>query len=230
MSVTLGLLQCRYTSFAGASPRWEPALKISFFPRDEGFFELYNQMADEIRTAAGLLEQMFSTNPPDATKADLIKDAEHRCDALTHDTIQRLNRTFVTPFDREDLYALASALDDVMDAIDHVAALVRMYKIAVVRPGTHELVRTVTASADRIHTALDALAAKRPVHPHAVEINRLENEADRAYQKAVQGLFETESDPIIIMKWKELYDMMEQITDCCEDVANVIEGVVVKHG
>ncbi len=107
----------------------ESTLKISFFPRDEGFFDLFNKMAEEIRMAAGLLEQMFATDPPDATKADLIKDAEHRCDALTHDTIQRLNRTFVTPFDREDLYALASALDDVMDAIDHVAALVRMYKI-----------------------------------------------------------------------------------------------------
>ena len=224
------LLQCRYIVFAGGPPAGSPVLKISFFPRDEGFFELFNQMADEIRKAAGLLEQMFSTEPPDATIADLIKDAEHRCDALTHDTIQRLNRTFVTPFDREDLYALASALDNVMDAIDHVAALVRMYKIAVVRSGTHELMRTVTASADRIHTALEALAAKRPVHPHAVEINRLENEADRAYQKAVQDLFETESDPIVIMKWKELYDMMEQITDCCEDVANVIEGIVVKHG
>jgi uncharacterized protein len=141
-----------------------------------------------------------------------------------------LHRTFVTPFDREDLYALASALDNVMDAIDHVAALVRMYKIQVVRAGARDLIRTVVASADRIHTALEALAAKRPVHPHAVEINRLENEADRAYQAAVQHLFETEADPIVIMKWKELYDMMEQITDCCEDVANVIESIVVKHG
>ena len=205
-------------------------LKLSFLPRDEGFFDLFNQMADEIRGAAGLLEQMFSNDPPDASKADLIKDAEHRCDALTHDTIQRLHRTFVTPFDREDLYALASALDNVMDAIDHVAALVRMYKIQAVRPGAHDLVRTVVASSDRIHTALEALAAKRPVHPHAVEINRLENEADRAYQGAVQTLFETETDPILIMKWKELFDMMESITDCCEDVANVIESVVVKHG
>jgi len=205
-------------------------LRLSFLPRDEGFFDLFNQMADEIRGAAGLLEQMFSTDPPDATKADLIKDAEHRSDALTHDTIQRLHRTFVTPFDREDLYALASALDDVMDSIDHVAALVRMYKIQVVRAGSRDLIRTVVASADRIHTALEALAAKRPVHPHAVEINRLENEADRAYQAAVKHLFETEADPIVIMKWKELYDMMEQITDCCEDVANVIESIVVKHG
>jgi predicted phosphate transport protein (TIGR00153 family) len=206
------------------------AWRLTLFPRDAQFFDLFNQVADEIKVAARLLEQMLATDPPDAAKADAIKDAEHRCDALTHDTIQRLHRTFVTPFDREDLYALAAALDDVMDAIDHAASLVRLYKIEKVRPGARELAHTVSGSADRVHTALESMAAKRPVQPHAVEINRLENEADRAYQVAVSALFETETDPIMIMKWKELFDMLEQITDACEDVANVIEGVVVKHG
>ena len=206
------------------------AFKFSFLPRDEQFFDLFNAMADEIKAAAVLLEEMFATEPPDTSKVDLIKDAEHRCDALTHDAIQRLHRTFVTPFDREDLYALASSLDNVMDSIDHAAALVRLYKIQTIRPGARELARTVSQSADRLHTALESLAAKTPVHPHAVEINRLENEADRAYQLAISQLFETETDPIQIMKWKELLDMLEQVTDACEDVANVIEGVVVKHG
>ena len=206
------------------------ALRFSFYPRDEQFFDLFNKMADELQAAAGLLDQMFATEPPDISKVDLIKDAEHRCDALTHDAIQRLHRTFVTPFDREDLYALASSLDDVMDSIDHVAALVRLYRIDVIRSGARELCRTVVQSTDRLHTALESLAAKTPVHPHAVEINRLENEADRAYQVAIQTLFDTETDPIKIIKWKELFDMLEQITDACEDVANVIEGVVVKHG
>jgi predicted phosphate transport protein (TIGR00153 family) len=206
------------------------AMRLSFFPRDEQFFDLFNQMADELRAAAQLLEKMLSSSPPDAEIAKQIKDAEHRCDALTHDTIQRLNRTFVTPFDREDLYALAKSLDDVMDAIDHSAALVHLYKITVIRRGARELAHTVTASCDRVHSALDALAGNKPVQPHAVEINRLENEADRTYQEAIEGLFEGETDPIMIIKWKELYDVLEQITDCCEDVANVIEGVVVKHG
>lgn len=187
-------------------------------------------MADEIKAAARLLEAILATDPPDISKVDAIKDAEHRCDALTHDTIQRLHRTFVTPFDREDLHALAASLDNVMDAIDHAAALVRLYKIDKVRPGARELAHTVSGSADRLHTALESLAAKRPVQPHAVEINRLENEADRVYQEAISALFDTETDPIKIMKWKELFDMLEQITDACEDVANVIEGVVVKHG
>jgi predicted phosphate transport protein (TIGR00153 family) len=206
------------------------AFRFRLFPKDEQFFDLFNRMADEIRAAAGLLEQLLATDPPDISKVDPIKDAEHRCDALTHDTIQRLHRTFVTPFDREDLYAMATSLDNVMDAIDHAAQLVRLYKIEHVRPGARELAHTVTSSADRLHSALDALATKKPVHPHAVEINRLENEADRVYQEAVRGLFETERDPIMIIKWKEFYDMLEVITDCCEDVANVIEGVVVKHG
>lgn len=206
------------------------AWRLSLFPRDHQFFDLFNQMADEIKAAARLLEAILATDPPDISKVDAIKDAEHRCDALTHDTIQRLHRTFVTPFDREDLHALAASLDNVMDAIDHAAALVRLYKIDKVRPGARELAHTVSGSADRLHTALESLAAKRPVQPHAVEINRLENEADRVYQEAISALFDTETDPIKIMKWKELFDMLEQITDACEDVANVIEGVVVKHG
>jgi predicted phosphate transport protein (TIGR00153 family) len=204
--------------------------KFSFIPRDEQFFGLFNEMASEIRGAARLLEALFATDPPDISKVDLIKDAEHRCDALTHDAIQRLHRTFITPFDREDLYALAASLDDVMDTIDHAAALVRMYRITTVRPGARELTRTVLNSADRLHTALESLAAKRPVQPHAVEINRLENEADRSYQIAVETLFQSEHDPIMVIKWKELLDSLEEITDACEDVANVIEGVVVKHG
>jgi predicted phosphate transport protein (TIGR00153 family) len=206
------------------------ALRLGFFPRDEQFFDLFKEMADEIRAAAVMLEALLASDPPEDGKVDLIKDAEHRCDALTHDTIQRLHRTFITPFDREDLYALATSLDNVMDAIDHAATLVRLYDIQQVRPGARELARTVTGATDRLHAALDALAAKKPIHPHAVEINRLENEGDRCYQDAIRKLFAGERDPITIIKWKELFDVLEQITDACEDVANVIEGVTVKHG
>jgi predicted phosphate transport protein (TIGR00153 family) len=187
-------------------------------------------MAAEIEGASRLLEQLLATDPPDVSKVDPIRDAEHRCDTLTHDAIQRLHRTFITPFDREDLYALATTLDTVMDAIDHAASLVRLYNIKVIRRGARDLGRTVSSSAVRVRMALEALATKKPVNPHAVEINRLENEADHVYAEAMRGLFETETDPIMVIKWKELYDHLERITDCCEDVANVIEGVVVKHG
>jgi uncharacterized protein Yka (UPF0111/DUF47 family) len=149
---------------------------------------------------------------------------------LTHDAIQRLHRTFITPFDREDLYALATTLDTVMDAIDHTASLVRLYKIQTIRPGARELGRTVSASSERMRLALEALATKKPVNPHAVEINRLENEADRVHQESVGRLFEEEQNPLTVMKWKETLDFLEAATDRCEDVANVLEGVVVKHG
>lgn len=206
------------------------AFKFRLIPRDEQFFDLFRQMAEEIRAAAKLLEAMLEANPPDASKADLIKDAEHRCDTLTHDTIQRLHRTFVTPYDREDLYALATSLDNVMDSIDHAATLVRLYRIKELPEGARALAHMVSGSAASLHAGLDALSDRRPVQPHAVEINRLENEADRAYQNAVQALFDNVTDPILLMKWKELLDVLEQITDACEDVANVIESIVVKHG
>ncbi len=206
------------------------AFKFSLLPRNEEFFGLFKEMTNEIRSAAVMLEGVLATDPPDSAKVDLIRDAEHRCDAITHDSIQRLHRTFVTPFDREDIYAMATSLDNVMDAIDHAASLVRLYQITTVRPGARELAHIVSASADRLHSAMEALATKRPVSPHTVEVNRLENEADRIYHEAIRQLFEGERDPIVIIKWKELLDMLEQITDACEDVANVIESVMVKHG
>lgn len=205
------------------------AFKFRLIPRDEQFFDLFRSTADEIRRAATSLEAMLSATPIDMSKVDAIRDAEHRCDTFTHDTIQRLHRTFVTPFDREDLYALATEMDDVMDAIDHVASLIRMYKIVDLPRGARELAHTVSASAASMYTAIDALATQKPVQPHAVEINRLENEADRFYAEAVETLFETVTDPIQLMKWKELLDQLELITDACEDVANVIESVVVKY-
>lgn len=206
------------------------ALSFSLFPRDPQFFDLFEKMTHEIREAAIMLEALLEHDPPDMGKVDLIKDAEHRCDALTHDAIQRLHRTFVTPFDREDLYAMAASLDNVMDAIDQAAILVRLYQITSVRPGARELAHVVTSSTERVHTALQALANKKPTQPHAVEINRLENEADHIYQEAVRKLFEVERDPIVIIKWKDMFEVLEQVTDACEDVANVIESIVVKHG
>ena len=205
------------------------AFKFRLIPRDEQFFDLFRSTATEIRKAAVDLETMLASTPFDVSKVDAIRDAEHRCDTFTHDTIQRLHRTFVTPFDREDLYALATSMDNVMDAIDHVASLIRMYKIRELPTGARELAHTVSASAAAMFSAIDALAAEKPVQPHAVEINRLENEADRKYADSVETLFDTVTDPIQLMKWKELLDQLEIVTDRCEDVANVIESVVVKY-
>jgi uncharacterized protein Yka (UPF0111/DUF47 family) len=135
----------------------------------------------------------------------------------------------VTPLDREDIHSLARSLDDVMDAIDACAAVVRLYHITVVRADARELTRIIVASSEQVVKAMKALERRKGVADPAVEINRLENEADRAHQLAVRRLFEEERDPIQIIKWKEILDFLEDATDRCEDVANVLEGVVVKH-
>jgi len=174
---------------------------------------------------------MMSTDPPDMGKADVIKDTEHACDGLTRSIIDRLNRTFVTPLDREDIHELARSLDDVMDAIDAAASRIRLYRLSKVRFGARELAKIITASTAQVRMAMQTLEQKkRVVVDHAIEINRLENEADRQHQEAILRLFDDEHDPIVVMKWKEALDFLEEATDRCEDVANVLEGVVVKYG
>ncbi|HXD74338.1 MAG TPA: DUF47 family protein [Vicinamibacterales bacterium] len=199
-------------------------------PREEKFYSDFLTMADELQKGARLLEEMLSGDKPVWDKADEIKEVEHKCDFLTHEIIQRLNRTFVTPIDREDIHALARSLDDVMDAIDASAAVIRLYSLTKVRPGARELTRVISSSTVVIHHALAALEQTKGVSAHGVEINRLENEADRIHQQAVVSLFDEETNPILVIKWKEVLDFLEQATDRCEDVANVIESVVVKHG
>jgi predicted phosphate transport protein (TIGR00153 family) len=198
-------------------------------PREERFFDDFVTLAEQIRAGANLLQEMLVPDRPIWDKADEIKEVEHKCDFLTHEIIQRLHRTFVTPLDREDIHTLARALDDVIDAIDATAAIVRLYQIERVRPDARELAKLVASSTEQMVVALKALERRTGVAEPAVEINRLENEADRAHQVALRRLFEEERDPIAIIKWKEILDFLEAATDRCEDVANVLEGVVVKH-
>ena len=205
-------------------------MPFRLIPREEKFYKDFQALADELKRGARLLEQMVAPEHPVWDKADEIKEVEHKCDFLTHEIIQRLNRTFVTPIDREDIHELARSLDDVMDAIDASASLVRLYRLDRVRYGARELAHIIAISTDQVRLALDAMAQNSPLNTHAVEINRLENEADRTHQLAVTRLFDDERDPILIMKWKETLDFLEDATDRCEDVANVLEGVVVKHG
>ena len=202
---------------------------FSLIPREEKFYEDFAALAEQIRRGAGLLEQMLTPDRPIWDKAHEIKEVEHKCDFLTHEIIQRLNRTFVTPLDREDIHTLARSLDDVMDAIDAAAAIIPLYKIETVRQEARELSRIIVASADQVSVAMKSLARLSGVVDCAVEINRLENEADRVHQAAVRMLFEEERDTLTIIKWKELLDFLEAATDRCEDVANVLEAVVVKH-
>ena len=205
-------------------------MAFRLIPREERFYQDFQALADELKRGAALLEEMLAPDRPSWDKAGEIKEVEHKCDVLTHEIIQRLNRTFVTPLDREDIHELARSLDDVMDAIDASATLIRLYRLETVRYGARELARIITACTDQVRLGLDALEHHKAVITHAVEINRLENEADRTHQEAVVRLFDGEHDPLVVIKWKETFDFLEAATDRCEDVANVLEGVVVKHG
>ena len=202
---------------------------FSLVPRDKHFFKEFLSLAEEIRSGSRLLKQMLSTDPPDMNKAEEIKEIEHAADRCTRNIIDRLNRTFVTPLDREDIHALAGSLDDVMDAIDAAAAVIRLYKIAHVRDGAKVLVEIVCDSIDRIAEALAALERRDGVLELAARVKQLEHEADRVHQDAIVSLFDEERDPIMVIKWKEIFDFLENATDRCEDVGNLLEGVIVKH-
>jgi uncharacterized protein len=204
-------------------------LRLRLIPREIRFYDDFVALAEEIQKGAILLEEMIAPDRPVWEKADRIKDVEHKCDNLTHEIIQRLHRTFVTPLDREDIHMLASSLDDVIDAIDEAAANIRIYRLDHVRPDARDMAKIINACSAQMVKALQALERRAGVAAPAVELNRLENEADRIHQDALQRLFEQETDPILIMKWKEVLDLLEEAADRCEDVANVVEGVVVKH-
>ena len=205
-------------------------MRFRLIPREEKFFSDFITLADRIVSGATLLERMLASDPPAWDTALQIKQIESECDSLTHNIIQRLNSTFVTPIDREDIHSLAKSLDDVMDAIDAAAAVTRRYRMDKLRYGARELASLTWQSAMQVKVAVEALERKKDVHQLAVEVNRLENAADDVHDEALRRLFEEEKDALTVIKWKEVLDLLEEATDRCEDCANVLEGVVVKHG
>lgn len=207
-----------------------PGVRFRLIPREEKFFEDFTALADRIVSGATLLERMLASDPPSWDIALQIKQVENECDSLTHNLIQRLNSTFVTPIDREDIHALATSLDDVMDSIDAAAGVLRRYRMASLRYGARELASLTWQATMQMKVAVEALDRRTGVHERAVEVNRLENSADDVHDEALRRLFEEERDAITLIKWKEVLDLLEEATDRCEDVANVLESVVVKHG
>jgi predicted phosphate transport protein (TIGR00153 family) len=204
-------------------------VKWRLIPREEAFFEGFVKMATEIRLAATLFQEMVAPDEPLWDRVSRINDVEHRCDDLTREVLLRLHRTFVTPIDREDIHALALALDDVADAIDDCAKLMQLYRLDRVRPGVRELARILVDQTQQVEKAMEALRDKGGITASTAEIDRLEHEGDVVYQESIVTLFEIEKDPIQVIKWKELYGHLEAATDRCEDIANVVDGISVKH-
>ena len=204
-------------------------MAFRLIPREEKFFEDFVEMAGAIRKGAVLLEEMLAPEHPVWEKAQAIKTVEHRCDEISHDVLTRLHRTFVTPIDREDIHELLRALDDVIDDIDASADMLRLYRIETVRPAAREISRHIVEACNEMFRAVEALAQGKSVTEPVREISSIENKADGAYTTGVGTLFEQEKDPIQVIKWKEILDMLEGATDRCKDVAKVLEAIHVKH-
>jgi predicted phosphate transport protein (TIGR00153 family) len=200
------------------------------FKKDEKFFKIFNQMTVHILEAAEILGTMLK-NPagdlsPMSTK---IKDIEHKGDELTHQVIDELNKTFITPIDREDLYALSKALDDVLDLIDNTASRIVLFRICEPIGSAYEIAAVLLSQAAEMGAAVSNLKDNNHVVERCIEINRLENDADRLFQTAIGELFEQVKDPIEVIKRKEIIETLEAATDKAEDVANVLESIIVKN-
>ena len=203
-------------------------MPFRLIPREEKFFDLFEQQGANIVAAARVLEELVHDYGNAKAKTEQIKDLEHAGDTLTHELVKRLNTTFITPIDREDIYALACRLDDVLDLIDAVADRLLVYKINEPTPGCVDMAKVIVKTAEATDRAVRCLRTLSPNYlKHCIEVNRLENEADRLLRDLLVALFEG-TDPIEVIKWKELYETMESVTDRCEDVVNVIEGIVLK--
>lgn len=198
-------------------------------PREEKFFDLFEESARNLERAAQALKDLMEAGGNFVEGAERIKALESEGDRLTHEAIRRLNQTFITPIDREDIYALVAAMDDVLDLVEAAAARLALYEIAAIPAEANTLARLILHSAQQIVAGLPRLRRMEDVMPFCVELNRLENEADEVLREAIAALFSRRADPIEILKWKEIYETLESATDKCEDVANILEGVLLKH-
>ncbi len=204
---------------------------FKLIPKEEKFFDMFMDAAKNIHTGARLLKEMMDHYQNPEGKAKEIKDIEHEGDRITHEINKKLNQTFVTPFDREDIYSLTCSLDDVIDLIEAVADRMIIFKIKEPTKEAKDLADIIYKSTEEILNGIMNLKKLEHVHvyEYCVEINRLENEADRVTKDALGRLFEDVKDPVFIIKWKEIYENLEATTDCCEDVANILEGIVLKY-
>jgi len=207
-------------------------VKLPFIPREEKFFDLFQESAQNMVKAAHSLKEMVDSWEHVEGKVGEITELEHNGDTITHEIMSRLHRTFVTPFDREDIVQLAHSLDDVTDFIHAAADAMLLYKVD--RPGQRakELADIIVQATEEVEKVLPGFRKRivlSSVLKRCVEINRLENVADRVYRSAIAELFDDSPDMAHIIKWREIYAHMESATDRCEDVADVLEGVAIKH-
>lgn len=204
---------------------------MRIFPKEVDFFEIFDRAASNIKKAAELLVSLTENFDNISQRAKEIYEVEQDGDMLTHDIMRKLNKTFVTPIDREDLHALASRLDDVLDLIWASVDRITVFKLTETTKEVIAMAQNLLMTAEVIQKAIKKLKEKNYSHvqEYCIEINRLENRMDRDFRDALGNLFENIKDPVLIIKWKEVYEHLEDASDRCEDVANIIEGIVLKH-
>ncbi|MBM3802017.1 MAG: DUF47 domain-containing protein [Acidimicrobiia bacterium] len=198
-------------------------------PKEEKFFDMFVHMAENAHESSKLLKALMGPDADVPNLAESIKALEHKGDRMTHDLFVKLNRTFVVPIDREDIYRLSSCIDDVIDLIESVARRMVLFKVGRASEPAQQLAHLLTRSTSEVVAAVSELKNGLTVMEHCIEINRLEDEADHIYHLALGQLFDEEKDPISLIKWKEIYETLETSLDKCEDVANVIESIVLKN-
>ena len=202
---------------------------FNFMPREEDFFSLFQQSSKNVIEGGRLLKELMDNYQDVSAKVSRIKDIEHQGDEITHEIVRRLNLTFITPLDREDIHDLTCALDDILDEIDAVADLFLIYKIGNPTEAAVKLADILYQASVAVGKGIDQLAEGNLDANHSnIQVNSLENEADRLSRNAISTLFDEEKDPITVLKWKEIYESFETGTDCCEDVANVLERIALK--
>jgi predicted phosphate transport protein (TIGR00153 family) len=198
-------------------------------PRDGDFFVLFQKQAENIVAGAQAFVSMLEHYTGVPEQVQIIKAIEHNGDEITHQIFRKLNQTFITPFDREDIHELCSTMDDVIDLVDAAASRFVLYRVSEVRHGTLELTRVLAAATVELKEAIHAMESPDKALHRVIEINRLENESDRICRTLIAQLFEEEKNSVEIIKWKEIYEVIETAVDKCEDVSNVIESVILKN-
>jgi predicted phosphate transport protein (TIGR00153 family) len=201
---------------------------FSLFPKEEDFFLLFRRQAELVRESCDQLHEMMEKFDRLEERAKALKDVEHRADLVTHELFERLNRTFITPLERDDIHDLASGLDDVVDAAEAIGNRLLLFGIQQPRPEAVRMTSILVASARQIEQAVGSLKNLQNLMGFTIEINRLENEADDISRQVVAELFSGEHEILDVLRWKEIYGRLENATDKCEDVANTIESIVIK--
>ncbi|HLE88775.1 MAG TPA: DUF47 family protein [Candidatus Limnocylindria bacterium] len=204
-------------------------MRIPLIPREHKFFDMFVDDARNLLSAARLLEQFFRNYDERERIASQLLDAEHAGDQISHDIGHKLEATFVTPFDREDIHALISRLDDILDFIEEVADTCILYNIEAPTETAQAQAEIITRQCEQLAEALTKLRAFKGLEQHWIEVHRLENEGDRIARQAMAELFKHGQEPMDVIKWKDVYALLEKAIDACEDAANVIERIVVKH-